>query len=254
MNAYDASLMQHAVDILKKSSYTVAFTGAGISTPSGIPDFRSPGSGLWDRYDPFAVASLSAFRHAPERFFDWIKPLYLQSRDAAPNAAHLALAELESRGKVHCVITQNIDGLHQKAGSKNVAALHGSAQTATCPGCRQTYNGEELLEVYVETDVLPACPRCGKTIKPDVILFGEPLPAQVWQQAELAILKADAVLVIGSSLEVSPANTLPESGAAHGAALIINTISATHLDYMADVVIQADVTTVIPAIRDLLLH
>lgn len=252
MDESHQALIETTAGLIARSAYTVAFTGAGISTASGIPDFRSPGSGLWEKYDPFSVASLSAFRSTPERFFDWIKPLYLQSRNSAPNAAHTALASLEERGLLKAVITQNIDGLHQKAGSKNVIELHGSARTATCPICRKAFDGEELLSLYVETDTLPACPDCGKIIKPDVVLFEESLPQREWLKAEREVLNAHVILVIGSSLETYPANTLPRTGVQNGASLIINTISQTPLDHLADVVIQADVAEVVPQIVKLI--
>jgi len=239
-------LHQKAKEILDNSTYTVLFTGAGISTPSGIPDFRSAGSGLWEKYDPYAVASLSAFHQQPGQFFDWIKPLYTQSKNAKPNAAHHAIAAAEKRKTVRSVITQNIDGLHQKAGSLNVSELHGSVRTATCPSCQKQYDGERLLEIYIKNDALPFCPNCDQVIKPDVILYEEPLPEIAWYQAESEMRKAAVIVVAGSSLETYPANSLPGIGLSHGAALIIISLSPTPLDHLADVVIHADVTQAIP--------
>jgi len=240
------SSLEEAKTILAKSKFTTIFTGAGISTPSGIPDFRSPGSGLWEKYDPFSVASLTAFKHTPEKFFDWIKPLYLQSQNAEPNQAHHALAELEEQGKINAIITQNIDGLHQKAGSENVIELHGCVKTATCPQCQQQFDGEKLLALYAKTNILPACHKCRRIIKPDVILYEEPLPKKAWNKAAQVMKKSNAVFVIGSSLETTPANTLPQIGINHNALLVIVTISPTPLDDYADVLINADVTKVIP--------
>lgn len=253
MNDDLSSLIEKTGDLLNQSSYTVAFTGAGVSTPSGIPDFRSPQSGLWEKYDPFAVASLSTFNATPERFFDWIKPLYLQSRDAKPNAAHLALADMEARGRLQSVITQNIDGLHHKAGSKRVIELHGSLQTATCLRCGQLHSGERMLNIVFQTETLPVCSNCGRIIKPDIILYEEALPAMVWQQASQEMQESSVVLVIGSSLETYPANSLPEMAVSHGASLIIMTHSSTPLDRIADVVIHEDVAEVLPAISKLLM-
>ncbi len=238
--------LEKAREILSKSTHTVFFTGAGISTPSGIPDFRSPGSGLWEKYDPFEVASLSAFQQRPDRFFDWIKPLYIQSKDAQPNAAHCAIAAAEKQNKVRNVITQNIDGLHQKAGSNNVIELHGSVRTATCHFCQKQYDGEHLLEIYIKDQTLPTCPDCNQVIKPDVILYEEMLPIIAWNQAEAEMKEATAIVVAGSSLETYPANSLPKIGEAHGAALIIITLTSTPLDSLADVVIHADVVHAIP--------
>jgi NAD-dependent deacetylase len=240
------NMLEKAREIISKSSNTVFFTGAGISTPSGIPDFRSPDSGLWGIYDPFEVASLSAFRQRPDLFFDWIKPLYTQSKNAQPNVAHHAIADAEKRNKVRSVITQNIDGLHQKAGSENVIELHGSVRTATCPFCQKQYDGELLLDIYINNETLPSCPDCNQVIKPDVILYEELLPLNAWYQAESEMRKADVIVVAGSSLETYPANSLPKIGISNGAALIIITLSSTPFDSLADVVIHEDVTQVIP--------
>lgn len=245
-------LINECADILKHSSYSVAFTGAGISTASGIPDFRSVGSGLWEKDDPFSVASLSAFRQSPKKFFNWIKPLFLQSHNAKPNSAHTALAEMETAGFIQSVITQNIDGLHQAAGSKNVIELHGTAQTATCPICTAVHNADDLLTLYSKTEKIPTCKNCGQIIKPDVVLFEEMLPESAWYSAEQEIEKSETILVIGSSLEVYPASSLPKLGVRKGAKLIINTLSSTPLDKTADMVINADVTEVIPEIFRLL--
>ncbi len=248
MESAEQSQISEAKVILDRSKHTVFFTGAGISTPSGIPDFRSPGSGLWEKYDPFAVASLSAFKNNPERFFDWIKPLYLQSKNAQPNSAHHAIAELERRGKAQSVITQNIDGLHHAAGSQNVITLHGTVETATCPKCRHGYDGDKLLALYIERDELPVCRKCGSLIKPDVILYEEPLPKDAWEKAAREMRKAQAVFVVGSSLETYPANTLPEIAVSHGAHLVIITLSETPMDQIASVLIHEDVTLALPAL------
>ncbi|MDK2982172.1 MAG: NAD-dependent deacetylase [Chloroflexota bacterium] len=240
--------IEKAADLLKHSHAAVAFTGAGISTPSGIPDFRSPGSGLWEHYDPFEVASLSAFKHHPERFFDWIRPLAGTARAAQPNAAHRGLAELEAAGLIRAVITQNIDNLHQKAGSQHVIELHGSAQSAHCMSCGREYGEGWLSDEMLMQDSYPHCTVCGGVIKPDVVLFEEMLPAQAWSEAQALCEQADVIFVIGSSLGVAPANYLPESGLHRGASLIINTQSDTHLDRYAEVVIQEDLNEVVPAI------
>lgn len=237
-----------AAQLLRNAMSAVAFTGAGISTPSGIPDFRSPGSGLWEQYDPFEVASLSAFKQHPERFFDWIRPLAGSARAAQPNQAHRGLADLEKAGLIRAVITQNIDNLHQKAGSLKVIELHGSAQSAHCMSCKRQYGEEWLSEKMLMQDSYPHCTVCNGIIKPDVVLFEEMLPAKAWDEAQQLCDVADVIFVIGSSLGVAPANYLPESALRRGASLIINTQSDTHLDRYADVVIQEDLNEVIPAI------
>ena len=237
-----------AAGLIIKSRHAVAFTGAGISTPSGIPDFRSPDSGLWNKFDPFKVASLTAFRRHPQRFYNWIRPLVQTAQAALPNPAHFGLAELEEAGVLKAIITQNIDGLHQKAGAKNVIELHGSARSATCQTCGKTYSEAWLSGDWLQNGDLPLCVECHTTLKPDVILFEELLPPIAWQRAQAHCEHADLILVIGSSLEVYPANTLPEIGLRHAAKLIIANFSETHLDTSANVLIHADLVISIPAI------
>ena len=244
--------IKRSAEWIRRASHMVVFTGAGISTPSGIPDFRSPGSGLWDKYDPFQVASLFAFQKRPEDFFNWIRPLAIQAESTQPNTAHMGLAEMERRGWVKAVITQNIDDLHQKAGSVNVLELHGNARTATCPKCNHRHDAQQFMQILINGQDLPKCLQCGGIIKPDVVLFGEMLPADTWEKAQWHCLQADVVLVVGSSLEVSPANSLPEMGAVHGAKLIINNLSPTFLDSRADILLPMDVTDAVSGILEIL--
>jgi NAD-dependent deacetylase len=246
--------IKRAAELIKASKRAVAFTGAGISTPSGIPDFRSPQSGLWEHYDPFEVASLTAFRNHPEKFYGWIGPLVKTAKAAQPNQAHVCLAKLKAAGILQAVITQNIDGLHQKAGSKEVIELHGSAQTATCLSCGKQYSDEWLSEEQISRAQYPHCKTCGGVLKPDVVLFEEMLPVQAWNNAQFYCEQADLVLIVGSSLEVYPACSLPETALNQGAKLIINNIMATHLDLYADVVIHEDLIEAIPAICRLVLE
>lgn len=248
MDTHITHQMIKVSDLIRNAKYAVAFTGAGSSTGSGIPDFRSKGSGLWEKDDPFSVASLTAFKRHPEKFYNWIRPLFLQSLHAKPNGSHLGLAALAQEGFIQSVITQNIDGLHQRAGSSKVIELHGNALTATCPSCAIPYKTQALMKMYNEENKLPTCSNCGRIIKPDVILFEEMLPVEAWQSAYDEIQKADVVLVIGSSLEVYPANTLPEMAVQNGAKLVIVNLSATPMDHLADIVIHSDVTEVIPKI------
>lgn len=243
-----------AAKFLSSSTHAVAFTGAGISTPSGIPDFRSPKSGLWESYNPFQVASIDAFNHHPRDFFNWIKPLAIQAGASLPNAAHLCLAKLEKNGIIKAIITQNIDDLHQKAGSKKILELHGNARTATCPHCLTKHDRDEYMHILTDSDDMPKCKTCNKIIKPDVVLFGEMLPQQIWAEAYAHCAKADVMLVVGSSLEVAPANTLPEICAQNNAHLIINNLSATHLDRLADILLPIDVTLALEGICHFLLE
>lgn len=246
------TLMKSAAELIIKSNYVVVFTGAGISTPSGIPDFRSPDSGLWNHSDPLEVASIWSFRQHPENFYNWIRPLSIKAESAMPNAAHLAISELEKRGIVKAVITQNIDGLHQKAGAKKVLELHGSARTATCQKCGKKYKSENLYKLFVEDSNLPYCINCRGIIKPDIVLYGEILPQVTWASAYNECLRADLMIIAGSSLEVTPANTLPETAIQNMAKLIINNLSPTHLDSRADLVIKTDVVDGIGRITEFL--
>lgn len=240
--------IQCAVDILKTSNNGVVLSGAGHSTPSGIPDFRSTDSGLWERYDPFEVASLTAFRYRPEKFFEWIRPLALEMQGAEPNAAHVAVARLEEAGIVKTVITQNIDRLHQRAGSKNVLEVHGSMETLTCIGCYTQVPADTYVERFVREGEIPHCPVCGDILKPDVVLFGEQLPVKTWLKAQKASRNCDVMIVAGSSLEVLPVAGLPMRALENGAHLIIVNHSETYIDVRADVVIHEDVARVLPRI------
>ena len=236
--------------MLKDAQHAVALTGAGLSTPSGIPDFRSPESGLWQQVDPFAVASLFAFRSRPQAFYDWIRPMVRQVRNAAPNPAHLALARLEMMGILKATITQNIDGLDLLAGSRRVIEIHGNFRSATCIGCYKSNPGEEVLVHLMNDERIPTCKACGGTLKPNVILFGEQLPFSELQASHKETRNCDVMLVAGSSLTTEPAASLPELARQHGARLIFINLQPTWLDDVADVVIHADVAQVLPNIAD----
>ncbi len=242
-----------ATDILKGSKRGVVLTGAGISTPSGIPDFRSTNSGLWARYDPFKVASLSAFRYDPESFFSWMQNLALDIYKASPNSAHIALAKLEEAGIIHTVITQNIDALHQRAGSKRVLEVHGTMRTSTCVRCYKRVDTETFAEEYLEKGEIPRCSSCGGVLKPDLVLFGEQLPQKTWLAAMEASKKCDVMIVAGSSLEVLPVASLPMRALESGAHLILINHSQTYLDVRADVVFHDDVDQIIPMLAESLI-
>lgn len=232
--------------MLQQSQKAVALTGAGISTPSGIPDFRSPTSGLWAKHDPMEVATIYAFKHRPEDFYDWLHPLAQLVLNAEPNPAHVALAQLEAYGPVEALITQNIDMLHRRAGSRNVFEVHGHFREATCMSCHAQFNGERLLREFVETAAVPHCDYCGGLLKPNVILFGELLPVRVFKAAQAHAISCDLMLVAGSSLEVAPVGDLPDLAKQSGAKLIIVNHTETHVDRVADVVIRGDVAEVLP--------
>lgn len=242
-------IVARAIELLRQAKRVVALTGAGISTPSGIPDFRSPESGVWDDVDPMEVASIYAFRHNPALFFDWLRPLAHTILTAQPNPAHIALASLEASGRLQAVITQNIDLLHTKAGSRTVYEVHGSLRQATCQGCHHEVDAPPLLEHYAHTGELPLC-TCGHIIKPNVVLFGELLPARVMRLAQAEAAMCDVMLVAGSSLEVAPAGDLPELAKRAGAQLIIVNLGPTHMDRQADLLFREDVAELLPQLAE----
>jgi NAD-dependent deacetylase len=241
--------IQKAAELIVQSKHAVALTGAGISTPSGIPDFRSAESGLWERANPFLVASIIGFRLRPKAFYDWIHPLAKSLLAARPNPAHYALAELERLGLLRTVITQNIDGLHLSAGSRSVLELHGHLREATCIRCYRVIPTAGLIEKFAADGQVPHC-QCGGVLKPNAILFGEQLPVEVLNAARREAQACDLMLVAGTSLKVTPASELPlfALSPGGGASLIIVNYQPTPLDSRADVVIRADVAQALPRI------
>jgi NAD-dependent deacetylase len=235
-----------AIELLRQAKSVVALTGAGISTPSGIPDFRSPDSGVWEQVDPMEVASIYAFRHNPTAFFNWIRPLATTILNAEPNPAHLALASLEANGRLRATITQNIDMLHTRAGSQTVFEVHGSLRHATCQGCHTEVDGLPLLQALATTGQVPRCPSCDAILKPNVILFGELLPALTMHLAQQAAKQCDLMLVAGSSLETAPAGDLPLLAKRAGAHLIVVNLGPTHMDKEADLLFREDVAELLP--------
>jgi len=244
----------HAANLIRHSKKTVMLTGAGISTPSGIPDFRSAGSGLWTKYLPMEVASLSVFRRDSEKFFAWLRPLASHMLTAKPNPAHLAIAMLEKKGIIHTLITQNIDTLHHKAGSKNILEVHGTLNTLTCTACYQQYSSIDFLEPYLESGQIPYCPNCGHILKPDIILFEEQLPIQTWLNAKYASETCSLMIVAGSSLTVAPTASLPMHAINNHAKLIVINRTKTYIDVRADIVLTGDVADIIPLIAQELLN
>jgi NAD-dependent deacetylase len=193
--------------LVRERRPVVALTGAGVSTESGIPDFRSP-TGIWAEVDPFAVASIDAFRRDPERVWGFYRRRFRSLLDAEPNAAHRALASLEAGGHVRAVITQNIDTLHERAGSRDVVEVHGSIRHAVCLRCGREEGLDDVLR-QLDERVAPLCPSCDAVLKPGVVLFGELLPAAAIERATQLARDAGLMLVVGSSLEVWPVAGLP---------------------------------------------
>lgn len=248
------SHLKKAAELLRKSKSAVALTGAGISTPSGIPDFRSTRTGLWDQVDPMEVASLISFRHNPEKFFEWSRPLTSLILNAEPNPAHIGLAQLEEANHLVAVVTQNIDNLHYRAGSKRVLEVHGHLREATCINCFQKVAAEEHIKIFVEQEIIPRCEECGGILKPDIVLFGEQLPFKVVNEAHQAIATSDLMIVIGSSLEVTPVALFPLDALSAGAKLIIINEERTFLDERAEVVFHNNAAEVMPRLVEEVLH
>ena len=239
-----------AVDMIRDSQRVVVLTGAGISTGSGIPDFRSPSTGLWEKIDPLEVASLLAFRHDPVRFYRWLRELAVLILNASPNCAHESLTRLQSLGFAHTIITQNIDALHQRAGAQNVLEIHGSIEHMSCTSCFVSYDSSAYIHAYLTEHVIPRCSYCKGVLKPDLVLMGEQLPVHIWQKAVKACNLCDLMIVLGSSLEVLPVAKLPLMALEHGARLILINRMPTYLDVRANIVLHEDLTQVLPWIVD----
>jgi NAD-dependent deacetylase len=234
--------------LVREASSVVALTGAGISVPSGIPDFRSPGTGLWENVDPMAVAHIDAWRADPERFWHFYGNRFQTLEGKQPNAAHRALVELERRGHLDAVVTQNIDMLHRKAGTRELVEVHGTIETSSCLSCGARF---PLAEVRARLAADPlSVPHCDCTapLKPDVVLFGEWLPAEALDRAYALAAAADVLLCVGSSLEVHPIAQLPGITRGRGGAVAIVTQGPTPWDDRAAVKLDGDVVAELEAL------
>jgi len=232
-----ATTAARLADLICESRCTVALTGAGVSVPSGIPDFRTPETGLWENVDPMEVAHIDVFERDPARFWSYYRPRFHALGDKRPNRAHGALAELERRGLLDGVITQNIDRLHRAAGSREVVEVHGSIETSTCRDCGGNYGIEAVNELFDEEGIA-ICSGCGGAVKPDVVLFGELLPEQAIGRAQVLASGAALMLCVGSSLVVHPVAGLPQLTLAAGGRLAIVTKGETPYD--GDAVLKLD--------------
>jgi NAD-dependent deacetylase len=227
---------------MREARSVVALTGAGISVPSGIPDFRTPGTGLWERVDPMEVAHIDAFRKHPERFWHFYAERFAALEDKLPNDAHRALARLEAEGLLDAVITQNIDTLQRKAGTRELIEVHGSIARCRCLRCPGEVSLAELpARIAADARRVPRCEGCGAPLKPDVVLFGELLPEQAMAHAQELCEQADLLLCVGSSLEVYPVAELPLSTSRAGGAVAIITQGTTPLDWLATERLHGDV-------------
>jgi NAD-dependent deacetylase len=228
-------------DLLRGAERAVALTGAGISVPSGIPDFRTPGSGLWEKVDPMEVAHIDAWRRDPDRFWSFYSQRFATLGDKLPNEAHLALAELERRGLIRAVITQNIDRLHRMAGTSRLIEVHGSIEWSVCLQCGGRFGIEQVVELLAAADGAPRCPACGAPLKPDVVLFGELLPERALSEAQALAMTADLMVCVGSSLEVYPVAGLPAMTLGGGGRLALVTEGPTPYDGDAEAKLGGDV-------------
>jgi NAD-dependent deacetylase len=238
-------------ELIRESRCNVALTGAGISVPSGIPDFRTPGKGIWEKVDPMEVAHIDAFRRDPARFWGFYRQRLQMLEDVQPNGAHEAVAELERRGLLEAVITQNIDMLHTKAGSERVIEVHGSIRTSSCQDCGAEFLTSEV-EALFDSEGAARCAKCGGPVKPDVVLFGELLPAEAMAEAEALAERAELMLCIGSSLEVFPVAGLPSVTLRSGGGLAVITIGPTPFDSNAAIRMDGDVVADLDAVLEAL--
>jgi NAD-dependent deacetylase len=236
------------VALIEERRPCVVLTGAGVSTESGIPDFRSP-TGIWAQVDPLEVASLDAFRADPEKVWSFYAPRLSKLTEAEPNDAHRALADLERRGYVRAIVTQNIDLLHERAGSAQVVEVHGSIRTSSCPTCGASYPLAEVLEL-LDGASAPACPACGAIVKPDVVFFGELLPAAAIERAFELAREAQLMVVVGSTLEVQPVASLPLETLAGGGAIAIVNRGPTALDDLAAVRVDGGAGETLSAVAE----
>jgi NAD-dependent deacetylase len=234
--------------LLRDASSVVALTGAGISVPSGIPDFRTPGEGLWENVDPMEVAHIDAWRADPQRFWAFYGQRFQTLEDKRPNRAHSALVELERRGMLDAVVTQNIDMLHRKAGTGELIEVHGTIEHSSCLACGATYPlAETRARLAADARGVPRC-DCGAPLKPDVVLFGEFLPEGALERAHALAAQADVLLCVGSSLEVHPIAQLPGVTRANGGAVAIITQGPTPFDARAAVKLEGDVVDELEAL------
>jgi NAD-dependent deacetylase len=235
-------------ELLRESSRAVVLTGAGVSVPSGIPDFRTPRTGLWENVDPMEVAHIDAWRRDPDRFWRFYGDRFASLIDKRPNDAHRALAELERRGLVRAVITQNIDRLHRVAGTERLIEVHGSIEWSVCMECGGRFALDRVVEQLRAGDGAPECPACITPLKPDVVLFGELLPEAALAEAQSLALEADLLICVGSSLEVYPVAGLPAITRGAGGRIALVTQGPTPYDGDAELKLGGDVVAELRAV------
>lgn len=234
-------------ELIRESRCTVVLTGAGVSVPSGIPDFRTPETGLWANVDPMEVAHIDVFERDPARFWSYYRPRFETLGDKRPNGAHEALAELERRGLIEGVITQNIDRLHRAGGSRNVIEVHGTIETSSCRGCARSFDLEQM-EALFDPEGVAICSGCGGAVKPDVVLFGELLPEGAMLAAQDLAARAELMICVGSSLAVHPVAGLPQLTLERGGRLAIVTKGPTFYDAEAELKLDGEVVEELDAV------
>jgi NAD-dependent deacetylase len=239
---------EQVAGLLREAERAVVLTGAGISVPSGIPDFRSPGTGLWENVDPMEVAHIDAWRRDPDRFWSFYGQRFASLVDKTPNEAHRAVAELERRGVVRAVITQNIDRLHRLAGTERLIEVHGSIDQSVCMQCGSKVSIDRVVELIGSGEGAPMCEACVLPLKPDVVLFGELLPERALAEAQQLAMDADLMLCVGSSLEVYPVAGLPAITRGGGGRLVLVTQGPTPYDGDAEVKLDGDVVAELQAV------
>jgi NAD-dependent deacetylase len=242
--------LERLVELFRERGPAVVLTGAGISTESGIPDFRSPG-GIWETVDPLEYGSLDAFRRDPAKVWDFYAPRFSMLGSAEPNAGHVALAELERLGHVTAVVTQNIDLLHERAGSRDVVEVHGSIRSATCPDCGRVHPLAAVLELTGNGSA-PPCQDCGTILKPDVVFFGELLPEAAIERATQLATSTSLMLVVGSALEVYPVAGLPMDTLRVGGAVAIVNRGPTAFDSLATLRLDGSAGEILPRVAEAL--
>ena len=243
--------LQTTADWIAQSKRLVIFVGAGLSTESGIPDFRSPG-GVWDRYNPqdFNFSNFLASEQSRVMYWRMATEMYEAMRDADPNEGHRAIAELERMGKLNCLITQNIDGLHRKAGNSDakVLELHGTAMHVTCLDCGRRFDRNEIQQRIANGEAAPRCVSCNGLLKPSTVSFGQSMPERETNEAYSRSASADLFIVVGSSLTVHPAASMPVIAKRNGARLVIINRDATSADSLADLVVRGEAGATMAAI------
>ncbi len=248
MHPKDTKTYHEASRAISRARLVLALTGAGISVPSGIPDFRSPG-GLWSRFNPEEVASRQALENTPGKVWEFLLEAVQMIHRAKPNPAHISLARMEELGLLQAVITQNIDSLHQRAGSKKVIEFHGSASSFYCHSCKKEYDAQQVLKLTRE-DIPWQCSECSGTVRPGVVFFGEQIPELGLAQTRRLVQEADLMLIVGTSGEVAPAGTLPQLVKNRGGKVIEINLGRTYFENISDIRFNEPAQTVLPGILE----